>query len=161
MSTRVNPPHPQDGPVLFALLGIVGIVLAVQKFQEFRMGTDPWWASVLLVVIVLASFAFIIGGWLWIQREVAIGDGRIVVRRWIDVISGRPGRAIPLGAETRTSITLENVRSLRIERNGLTEAVLTLGYWEPHRIRELIDALRANGVPYSQYWDGVYPPGVA
>lgn len=160
MITRVNPPHPQDGPVLFVLMCVVGIVLAVQKFQEFRIGTDPWWAAVLLVVIVLASFAFIIGGWLWIQREVAFSEGQIVVRRWTEAIRGRPGRVIPLGDETRTSITLENVRSLRIERNGATEAVLTLGYWELPQIRELIDALRANGVPYSQYWDGEYPPGV-
>jgi hypothetical protein len=42
------------------------------------------------------------------------------------------------------------VRSLGIERNGVIEARLTLGYWEPKRIRELIDALRAHGVEFGQ-----------
>ena len=56
--------------------------------------------------------------------------------------------------------SLENVRSPRIERNGVTEAVPTLGYWELPQIRELIDALRANGVPLAQYWEGEYPPNV-
>lgn len=36
---------------------------------------------------------------------------------------------------------------------------LTLGYWAPKRVRELIDALGANGVELDGYWEGEYPPG--
>ena len=74
------------------------------------------------------------------------------------MLRAAPGRAIPLAEDVRVSITLENIRSLRIERNGVRETVLTLGYWEPPRVRELIDALRASGIPFDQYWDGEYPP---
>lgn len=161
MITRVNPPHPQEGPVLFALIGVFGIGLAVLKFQEFVAGTDPWWAAALLLVIVLVGLAFIEGGWLWIQREVTFSDGTIVVRRWIEAIRGKPGHTLPLADDIRISITLENIQSLRIERNGKAEAVMTLGYWEPPRIRQLIDALRAHGIPFAQYWVGDYPPNVA
>jgi hypothetical protein len=156
---RINPLHPQDGPVLFAFVCVVGTVLALGRSLSYRIGTDPWWASVLAVAIVVVGFVSIVGGWLWIQREVAFADGTIVVRRWIDALRGRPGQAIPVGDETRVAITLENVRSLRIERNGRPEAVLTLGYWEPGRIRELVDAMRAHRIPFAQYWDGEYPPG--
>lgn len=161
MSARINPPHPQAGPILFAVVCVVGIVIAIVRGLDYRIGTDPWWASVLLLAIVLVGFAFIEGGWLWIQREVTVADGRIVVRRWLGALRGQSGRAIPLEDGTRVSITLENLRSLRIERNGVTEAVLTLGYWEPSHVRNLIDALRANGVPFAQYWVGAYPPDLS
>lgn len=161
MITRVNPPHSQEGPVLFALIGVFGVGLAVSKFQEIAAGTDPWWAAVLLLVIVLAGLALIIGGWLWIQREVTFSDGTIVVRRWVEAIRGKPGRTLLYDDHARISITLENIQSLRIERNGKADAVMTLGYWEPPRIRQLIDALRTHSVPFSQYWEGDYPPNVA
>lgn len=160
VNARVNPPHLQTGPVAFAVICVLGIVLAVQKFAEFRIGTNPWWAAVLLLILVAFGFAFIVGGWLWIQREVAIADGTIVVRRWIEFLRGRPGRAIPIGPGTRIFVTRENVRTLLIESNGVTEARLTLGYWEPRTTRELIDRLRASRVEFAQYWEGDYPPGV-
>ena len=124
------------------------------------IGSEPWLVGGMGQLLLVGTLLFIDGGWLWIQREVTIADGTIVVRRWIEAIRGKPGRALPLDDDTRISITLENILSLRIERHGKTEAVMTLGYWEPLHIRRLIDALRANGVPYSQYWEGVYPPGV-
>ena len=161
MIKRVNPPHPQEGPVLFALVCVVGIALAVGRGLGYRIGTDPWWAAVLGAVILVASFAFIDGGWLWIQREVTFSNGTIVVRRWIEAMRGKPGRTMPLDDDTRISITLENIQTLRIERNGKAEVVMTLGYWEPPRIRQLIDALRAHRVPFAQHWEGEYPPNVA
>lgn len=161
MITRVNPPHPQDGPVLLALLCVVGSVFAIRGLVTLPIGTEPWLVGAMAQAIIVAGLAFIIGGWLWIQREVAFADGSIVVRRWIEAIRSRPGRQIPLGDDTRISITLENIQSLRVERGGKAEAVMTLGYWEPDRIRQLIDALRANGVPFAQHWDGDYPHGVA
>jgi hypothetical protein len=47
-----------------------------------------------------------------------------------------------------------------IERDGRVEALMTLGYWEPKRIRELVDALRAHAVELDQSWVGDYPPGI-
>jgi hypothetical protein len=160
MNARVNPPHLQTGPAAFALICVFGVVLAVPKFGEFRMGTDPWWAAVLTLIIVALGSAFILGGWLWIQREVAITGGTIVVRRWIEFLRGRHGQVIPIGPGTRISVTSENVRTLLIKSNGATQVRLTLGYWEPRTTRQLIDALRANHLEFAQYWQGDYPPGV-
>jgi hypothetical protein len=47
---------------------------------------------------------------------------------------------------------------LRIERGAEAVLNLTLAYWERRQVRDLIDTLRANGVPLAQYWDGAYPP---
>lgn len=161
MSTRINPPQPQSGPILFAVVGVIGSVFAIGGMVSLPVGSEPWLAGALGQLILLGGFAIIEGGWLWIQREVVISQDGIVIRRWIEAIRGQPGRAIPLGDEIHASITLENVRSLRIERKGTTEAVLTLGYWEPSHVRKLVDALRANGVPLTQYWVGSYPPDVS
>ena len=144
--------------MLFALVGLVGSAFAISGLLTLPIGTEPWRAGLLGLAIIVSGFAIIVGGWLWIQREVAVSDDTIVLRRWIEVLRAAPGSAIPLGEDIRVSITLENVRSLRIERDGVREAVLTLGYWEPPRVRELIDALRARGIPFDQYWDGEYPP---
>lgn len=161
MITRVNPPHPQEGPVLFALVCAVGLFFVIGGLVTLPIGTEPWLVGGAGLLMIPGGLAFIMGGWLWIQREVTFSDGTIVVRRWIEAMRGKPGRTLPLDDDTRISITLENIQSLRIERNGKAEAVMTLGYWEPPRIRQLIDALRAHGIPFAQYWVGEYPPNVA
>jgi hypothetical protein len=160
MKTRVNPPHPQAGPIGFAVLCAFGIVVAVRGMLQVRIGTEPWWVSVLLMVMVVAGFVFIDGGWVWVQRELTFSDGTIVVRRWFEVLRGRPGRVIPVDPRTRAAIVPRNGRSLRIERDGRVEALLTIGYWERKRIRELVDALRAHAIELDQSWGGDYPPGI-
>lgn len=159
MSTKVNPPQPQGGPILFLLVCLVGIAFAGGGIVTLEAGTEPWWAGVLGLGIIVGGGILLIGGWLWIQREVVFSDGAVIVRRWLDVLAGRPGRVIRLGDGTRVSITLENIQSLRIERDGVLEASLTLGYWEPNNVRHLVEALRANRVPFGQHWKGEYPPG--
>jgi hypothetical protein len=77
---------------------------------------------------------------------------------WIEVLRGHPGRTYPLDGRTTTAINLENVRSLFISRDGEVVNRLTLGYWRPRQVRELIDALRAHGVELDGNWDGEYPP---
>ncbi len=144
--------------MLFALVCAIGSAFAFGGLLSLPIGTEPWRAAVLGLAIIVSGFAMIEGGWLWIQREVDLSAETIVVRRWSEVLRALPGSAIPLGEGTHVSITLESVRSLRVERDGVKEVVLTLGYWEPRRVRELIEALRAKGVPFTQYWDGEYPP---
>jgi hypothetical protein len=160
MPIRVNPPHPQSGPIVFVVLCAYGVFLAVREMLEVQIGTEPWWVGVVLIAILIPAFVVIDGGWLWVQRELTFSEGTIVVRRWIEVLRGRPGQAIPIDAQTRASIVPRNGRSLRIERDGHVETLLTLGYWEPRRIRELVDALRAHAVELDQSWGGAYPPGI-
>jgi hypothetical protein len=155
-TTPVNAPHLQPGPVAFVVVCSVGVGLAVRGLVTLRIGTEQWWVGVMALAIVLPALAFIEGGWLWIQREVAFSDGAIVVRRWIEVLRGKPGRVIPLDGEVRARTTMENIRSLRIEHDGRLEVRFTLGYWEPKRVRELVDALSANGVVVSEHGDGDY-----
>jgi hypothetical protein len=160
MKTPVNPPHPQAGPIGFAVLCAFGMVVAVRGMLQEPIGTEPWWVGVALIAMLVPAFVLIDGGWLWVQRELVFSDGTIIVRRWLEVIRGRPGRVIPVDARTRASLVPRNGRSLRIERDGRIAALLTLGYWEPKRIRELVDALRAYAVQLDQSWDGEYPPGI-
>ena len=160
MTTRVNPPHPQSGPIAFVVLCAFGVFVAVREMLQVRTGTEPWWVGVVLMAMLIPAFVVIDGGWLWVQRELTFSEGTIVVRRWIEVLRGRPGHVIPIDARTRASIVPRNGRSLRIERDGQVESLLTLGYWEPRRTRELVDALRAHGVELDQSLGGDSPPGI-
>jgi hypothetical protein len=160
MKTQVNPPHPQAGPIGFVVLCAFGIVVAVREMLQVRIGTEPWWVGVMLIAIVIPAFVFIDGGWLWVQRELTVSDDTIVVRRWSEVLRGRPGREIRHDPGTRASIIPRAGRSLQIEHDGRIAALLTLGYWERKRIRELVDALRAHAVQLDQSWVGDYPPGI-
>ena len=114
---------------------------------ETPVGGDPWWTGVLLLLSVIGAFTFIIGGWLAIQREVDFGPARIVVRRWLDVLTGRPGRVIPVDASTRAAIVLESVRSLRLEHPDVPVVTMTLGYWDLRVIRQLVEVLHARRIP--------------
>ena len=160
MKTRINPPHPQPGPIAFAVVCAFGGLVAVRGMLQLRIGTEPWWVSLLAIAMLIPALVFIEGGWLWIQRELTFSDGRIVVRRWVEVLRDRPGHVIPIDPRTRVSIAPRNGRSLLIKRDGRVEALLTVGYWEPKRIRELVDALRAHAVELDQSWVGAYPPAV-
>jgi hypothetical protein len=90
MNTRVSPPHPQPGPVALAVVCIFGIALAVRGLLTVRIGNGPWSVGAMALFILIVAFAFIEVGWLWIQREVDISDGAILVRRWIEILRGRP-----------------------------------------------------------------------
>lgn len=94
MITRVNPPHPQEGPVLFALVCAVGLFFVIGGLVTLPIGTEPWLVGGAGLLMIPGGLAFIMGGWLWIQREVTFSDGTIVVRRWIEAMRGKPGRAL-------------------------------------------------------------------
>src|SRR6266550_2104553 len=105
MKTRINPPHPQPGPIAFAVVCAFGGLVAVRGMLQLRIGTEPWWVSLLAIAMLIPALVL-------------------------------------------------------IERDGRVEALLTVGYWEPKRIRELVDALRAHAVELDQSWVGAYPPAV-
>ena len=146
-----------------AFIGVcfAGSFLATRGIFSLRFGSEQWWTGVLLLLVMIGGFTFIIGGWLSIQREVDFGPDRIVVRRWLEVLSGRPGRSIPFDSATRSAIILKNIRSLRLEHPDVPPVTMTLGYWDLRIIRQLVEVLHARGIPLDQYWDGVYPPGTA
>lgn len=159
MTARVNPPHAQLGPLLFAAVCAFGTITIFGGLITLPFGSEPWLAGLFGLAIILPGFLIIELGWLWIQREVTFSDDHIVIRRWLDAIRGGHGHRISMDG-TRASITLDNVRSLRIERDD-AKVELTLGYWEPGSVRKLIDELRSRGVPFTHYWIGTYPPDVA
>ncbi len=158
MTTRVNPPAPQPGPILFVVVCVAGVVVAVRGMATLRVGTEQWWVGFLVVVMAAFAFLFIDGGWLYIQRELTFSDDTVVVRRWIEVLLQRPGVVLALDGRTQAEFTLENIASLRLTRDGVPVTRLTLGYWPRPRIRELFVELRARGVAIKQYWVGEYPP---
>ncbi len=159
MNARINPPHAQPGPAVFSIICVLGVVAAVRGMTSLPLGSEQWWVGFLGLAVLIPAFAFIIGGWLHVQREVAFESDAIRVRRWREILAGRPGRVMPLDAGTRAAITLENIRSLRLEHEGVAPIGLTLGYWELRSIRQLVEVLRGRGIPLAQYWAGVYPPG--
>src|SRR5207244_10808974 len=68
MKTRINPPHPQPGPIAFAVVCAFGGLVAVRGMLQLRIGTEPWWVSLLAIAMLIPALVFIEGGWLWIQR---------------------------------------------------------------------------------------------
>jgi hypothetical protein len=111
------------------------------------------------LTIIATSLVVILGGWLWIQREVNISPQGVLVTRWIDRLRSRPGRWIPAEG-TECLITLDNIRTLYVVHQGTKVLGVTLAYWEPSEIRELIDGIRASGIPLWHYWHGEYPPDI-
>lgn len=158
MSDRINSPHGQPGPVAFVVVCVIGGVAAIRGMLLMPAQSDQWWTGVLIFVTMLAGFAIIIGGWLYIQREVDFEADSIRVRRWLEVLRGKSGLVLPLEG-TRSAIVLENVRSLRLEHDGFERIQLTLGYWDLRQTRRLVEMLHDRGIPLAQYWEGVYPPG--
>jgi hypothetical protein len=155
---RVNPPALQLAPVVFVGVCLIGAGYSVQSLLTMEPGTEQWQVGILGLAIFAAGFAFIDGGWLYIQREVDFGPEGITVRRWIEVLFDRPGHTLPLDGRTRAALTLKNLRSLVLSRDGIVVNRITLGYWAPRHVRELIDGLRTSHVELDQYWDGEYPP---
>lgn len=160
MTDRVNRPIPQSGPVAFGFLCLAGAGVAVARLLTVHVGSEAWQTLVVALACLPLGLLVIVGGWLWIQREVAFTSESILVRRWIEVLLGLPGRRLPLDGRTTAAITLENVRSLRLSRDGGLVVRLTLGYWPPQQIGALVDSLRAHRVQLDQYWQGDKPPGV-
>jgi len=155
---RINSPYWQPGPLGFAAICLVGVAYAVNALVTLQVGTEPWWVGVMALGLILPSFVFIEGGWLWIQREVDLADGTIRVSRWLTVLRGRRGPSIPLDARTRIAIVTDSGRWLRIERDGVVTVNATLLYWDASKLRALLDALHDKGVEISKPWDGGYPP---
>lgn len=158
VSERVNRPHWQPGPLVFAALVVVGFLYAIGGLLTTRAGTEGWWVNIVAIAMFVPAAAFIEGGWLWVQRQVEIGGGTIVVTRWLDVLRGRRGRPVALDHDAHVAIVTEAGRQLRIERNGITEVNCTLLYWNPSAVRQLLDAFRSANVEVAKTWAGDYPP---
>jgi len=65
--------------VALAVVCIFGIALAGRGLLTVRIGNGPWSVDAMAPFILIVAFAFIEVGWLWIQREVDISDGAILV----------------------------------------------------------------------------------
>jgi hypothetical protein len=63
--------------------------IALRGITTLPFGSEPWLTGVLALATIFASAVFILGGWLWIQREVSLEHRVIHVRRWIDVLARR------------------------------------------------------------------------
>lgn len=159
MTARVNPPHWQPGPAGWAIFTAASIVLLLLHMRGFPAGSEPWWGSLVMIGAALLGFAFIEGVWLYAQREVALAGGRVAVRRWLEVLLGRPGVEVPIDARTRCRITLDGGRRLTIEREGSVVISMQLAYWAVDTVVELIGALRADGAELVTPWDGDAPEG--
>lgn len=156
-AARVNRPHWQPGPLAWAVVTAVSIILLLRHMLDFPVGSEPWWGGLVMVGMAVLAFAFIEGVWLYAQREVAFADGRILVRRWMEMILGRPGVEVPIDPGTRSTITLEGGRRLRIERGDTIVVSMQLMYWPVDTVVELVGAFRSHGAELATPWDGGVP----
>lgn len=157
MTSRVNAPHWQSGPLAWALVSGVLTLLVLTQTLRSQVGSERWWGGLLLVGCGLFAFAFVEGIWLYAQREVAFSGGRIVIRRWAETLVGRPGVEVPLDTETKCTITRERGRHLTIERGNTIAVSMQLVYWEVDTVVELVAAFRQFGAEIATPWNGDHP----
>jgi hypothetical protein len=146
VTIRVNQPHLQPGPAILAVMALIGVAAAIRGLATLRFGSEPWWVGVLGLAVIIPGLLALEGGWLWIQREVAFTTHDLTVRRWTEVLRGRPGRAFVIEPGLRVAVTHENILTVSIERDGQVGVKFTLGYWEHSRIEALLDACDASGI---------------
>lgn len=157
ITSRLNAPHPQSGPVLVIGVGLVGSWYVTGEMANLPVASEPWWAGFLIQSTTVVCLLTLLGAWLWMQREVAVGPNDIQVRRWIEVLRGLPGTRVEIGPETVASIKFDTTRFLVLQQGDHPVLSVPLNIWEADAQRELIDALRECRVPLAQYWDGKYP----
>ena len=153
MNARINSPHWQPGPFVWVLVSAFGCLVAVRGMMQVAFGSEPWWVGFAFVGMDVAAFAFIEGIWLYAQREVPFVDGRIVVRRWIEVLLRSPGTDIPLDSRTRSVITMQNGRRLKIERDGAVVVSMQLVLWERDEVAELASTFGQHGAALATLGD--------
>ena len=153
MNARINSPHWQPGPFVWVLVAAFGCLVALRGMMQVAFGSEQWWVGFVFIGVDVAAFAFIEGIWLYAQREVAFADGRIVVRRWIEVLLRLPGTEIPLDATTRSVITMQDGRRLKIERDGAVVVSMQLVLWERDTVAELSSTFAQHGAALATLGD--------
>jgi hypothetical protein len=136
-------------------LGVSGAVAALGLFRlrQFPIGSDGWWASLLLIAMSAFGLAVIELWWLASQREVRIDDRNLTIRTWLAALRGKAGDVIPRNQITHAGLTIDRGRNFRVAFGVASERVFWVGLWSPDSLRQLLAALRAVGIPTENQWE--------
>lgn len=147
MNETLNTPRLQWVLVIWGGFCLFGVLLGVKLMFEYPVGTDGWQASIFLVAICLAGWIGIAAIVWFEQRELAFVPGALLVRRWTDVVIGRPGKRIALGGPPRARIFVGSYgySAVKVEVGGET-LMFPLSFWPRSDARQLPEVLKRHGM---------------
>ncbi len=119
---------------------------------ETRVGSEAWQVALLFIALTIAAFCSIEGWWAASQREVRFCDDTLVIRRWSDILLGRPGSQIPVRSVTAARLVFASGRRLELVAMPL-RVDFWVGLWPRHELRELREALATRGITLESDWE--------
>jgi hypothetical protein len=147
MSETLNSPKLQSALVGWGAVCLFGVGLGVKLAFEHPFGTDAWQGSVgLIALCVLGWFALAAIVW-FEQREVTFLSGAMVVRRWSDVLLGRPGQRITLEGPLRARIFVGGTGYSAAKLEGASGTVkFPMSFWPRSEAGRLPEILERHGM---------------
>jgi hypothetical protein len=147
MYETLNPPRLQWVLVVWGGICLFGVLLGVKLMFEYPVGTDGWQASIFLVAICVAGWIGIAAIVWFEQRQLAFVPEALLVRRWTDVVFGRPGKRIALrGAlSARMFVGSYGYSAAKIEVGGET-LMFPLSFWPRSDAQRLAEVLERHGM---------------
>ena len=147
MNVTLNRPIIQVALVAWGTFCLFGVLLGVKlALFDYSFGTDAWQASILLIALSLFSW-LAVAVIVWSQqRELTFGSEAIRIRRWTDVLLGRPGRHISLVGAPRVRIFVGSYgySAVKIEVSGKAIS-FPLTFWPRQEARRLPEILEDHG----------------
>jgi hypothetical protein len=147
MSETLNSPKLQSGLVVWGAVCLFGAGLGIKLAFDYRFGTDAWQASIALMALsILGWVAMAAIVWLE-QREVTLLPGAIVVRRWSEILLGRPGRRMALEGpvHARIFVGANGYSAAKVEAAGGT-VKFPLSFSARSDAGRLAEILESNGM---------------
>lgn len=147
MNEPLNTPKLQWSLVIWGAFCLFGVLLGVKLMFEYPVGTDSWQASMLLIALCVVGWVAIAAIVWFQQRVLAFVSGALLVRRWTDVLLGRPGRRIALSGALRARIFVgsHGYSAAKIEVGGET-LKFPLTFWPRSDTRQLPEILERHGM---------------
>jgi hypothetical protein len=152
VTKRIN--VPRLGWIVSGLgvLLVFGFGLGVYMVLASDWGNHPssvyssWFAGGLFTMGVSGGVCSLLVTWhAFAQREVAIENRLLRVRRWIEVLTGQPGRTVPL-SRIRSVAFIVRSGGAKLLIDADEEWVFSIWFWSRTDAQALHDALDASGV---------------
>ncbi len=151
MSSSINAPTPQPGPIAWAVFCLFGAAIGLSKLPQFPVGSSGWIGGVLLVVMAGVALITIDGFWFASQRQIQIGPESVEIRRWVEVWLNRPGVKLDLHRDTVVRLVLERGKRLRIDSRGRSVNIW-VGLWKTSELQRLVSEFERFGIMVRADW---------
>lgn len=109
----------------------------------------------MLGVAVLAVFTLLNVWHLWAQREVVLTSERLEIRRWLAVLTGRPGRAVNVADLQRVSFLVRGGGAKVELATHKAPLLFSIWFWSLADARQMARRLEATGIKVD--WSLPYP----